>query len=336
MDFDKFEDLSSKPKVKYKRRKTKRTVVKEEGEIPDNAQKGLVISIIGTNVIVENSSGKNVNCVTAGIIISKNKDQTLITVGDFVEFILPDDEENIGMIVKVYERKNHFSRKAIIYHKEDVIAANIDFLIIMMSSISPDYNKRLIDRFLVTAELNNVKPMICINKIDIFDDDSMKDDLNVYQELGIDLFYISAKENIGIEPVLEKIKDKITVLVGPSGTGKSTFLNTVLQKNIQEVRETSSKTSKGKHTTSFARVYNLIVGGKIIDTPGIREFGIWGLPKNDLALYFHEFDKYNIKCKYYPCSHLHEPGCAVAEAIENSEIDFDRYESYVNMYHTLD
>jgi ribosome biogenesis GTPase len=335
MDFDKFKDKKKVPALKFKKRKTKRTITKTEGILPENAKSGKVIAVIGTNILIDTKQENFIECSTSGNITTANKNQTLITVGDIVYYLPSSNEDNKGSIIKVETRKNHLSRKEVGYEKEDVLAANIDKLIIMMSADSPPYNKRLIDRYIVSAELNSIEPIICINKIDLLDIELIVEDLQIYFKLGIKIFLISAKHKIGLDNVKNELKDCITVLSGPSGSGKSTLINTILEQDLQPIQITSIKTKKGKHTTSFTRMFPTSNNGYLIDTPGVREFAIWGLEKYELALYFHEFDEYNPKCKYYPCSHIHEPECAVIAALEEGKLDFDRYESYINMSGTL-
>jgi len=335
-DFEKILERKKIPAFKYRKRKTKRTMTKKSGEIPEHSRMGVVVGIIGTTILVEDLNLDVIDCVTAGIVITKNENQSIVAVGDVVYFLADEKHsKSSGTIIRVEDRENHFSRKEVGYEKEDVIAANIDKLLIMLSVKSPKYNKRLLDRFLVTAELNGVEPIIFINKIDLGNRDELNSDFEIYKELNYKFYIISAKERIGLEMVEEELKNSICVLSGPSGSGKSTFINALLDKEGLTVRETSRKTNKGKHTTSAVNMFMLPNGGKIIDTPGVREFGIWGLEKNDVALYFHEFDEYNPKCKYYPCSHTHEPDCAVIEAVENGLIDIERYESYLNLYDSL-
>jgi ribosome biogenesis GTPase len=335
-DFEKLSDRKKTPSLKFKKRKVTRSLTKTEGFISDIALKGLVCGISGTRILVETESSGCFECTTAGVVITKNENQSIVAVGDVV-YILPDKNQSgkTATIIKVEERRNHFSRKEVGYEKEDVIAANIDILIVMLSVKSPKYNKRLLDRFLVTAELNNVEPIICINKIDLSDDINLKSDFDIYKKLKYQTFFISAKELIGMNELKEIINDKTCVLSGPSGSGKSTFINSMMGKSKQFVQETSNKTNKGRHTTSSVKMFKLSNGSRIIDTPGVREFGIWGLEKSELALYFHEFDDFNPKCKYYPCTHTHEPECAVIDALEKGMIDYGRYESYLNLFDSL-
>lgn len=329
---------NSRLNPKFKKRKITRTIIKKSGSLPKDVKKGLIISIIGNTIQVEDENNNIFECVVGGTVISNNENQSLVAVGDNV-FFKYEDNKKIGIIHKVEERKNHFSRKEIIYDREDVIAANIDLLIILVSTTDPDYNKRLIDRFLITAELNLVESVICLNKCDLFDKNDLKifqDDLNIYNLLKIPVFFISAKSGSGLNSLKNVLKNKKSIIIGPSGSGKSTLLNKLLGSEVQNTSDVSCKTHKGRHTTSFIKMFDLPFGGRIIDTPGIREFGIWGLDKNDLALYFHEFDKYKDKCKFIPCTHIHEPQCAVKKALEQGQLDYERYESYLNIFNSLD
>jgi ribosome biogenesis GTPase len=326
---------------KYKRT-NKSTLTKESGEIPENAFRGLVVSSVGLFYSVrflQEGGNRFINCHSAGTIITKNLDSTLIAVGDYVYFVIEQDETHgeIGYIVAVEERKNCFSRLSLSGKNfEQVLAANVDNLLIMQSTKTPRINKRLIDRYLVTAELNLIKPIICINKIDLINLDNFMLEFEAYFELEIPVHFVSIQEEIGMDDIKEVLAGKKTVLSGPSGVGKSSLLNFLMGRRVQSVKEISKKSSKGVHTTSFAKLFEYEEGSEVIDTPGIREFGIWGLEKNDLPLYFHEFDPYARDCKFNSCSHIHEPGCRVIEALEAGEIDLDRYESYLNIFDSLE
>jgi ribosome biogenesis GTPase / thiamine phosphate phosphatase len=336
------EELNFKESSGKYKRTSKSTLIKETGELPINAKKGLVVSSVGLFYKIKydkNGSPRRIKCFSAGTIITKNSDSTLIAVGDYVYFVIEQDEKfgEVGYIVSVEERKNCFSRLSLSGKNfEQVLASNIDNLLIMQSAKTPRVNKRLIDRFLVAAELNSIKPIICINKIDLIDMEKFEVEFLAYYELGVPIHFVSVKNNIGLDDLKKRLKGKISVLSGPSGVGKSSILNYLMGEKVQSVKEISKKSSKGVHTTSFAMLFEHDEDSQVIDTPGIREFGIWGIEKNELPLYFHEFDPYTTDCRFNSCSHIHEPGCKVIEALEEGKIDLERYESYINIFDSLE
>ena len=311
---------------------------KAEGEIHKNAIKGEVSSIIGKSVIVEIENNKKIeeiNCVPTGTIISKNRYSNLIAAGDVVYFL--HNKNSLSKIVKIEDRVTKFSRiEPSNRNKEQIIAANIDTVLIFVSTFEPLLNTRFIDRYLVAAKLSNIEPIICVNKVELVEKKIITELLSAYKKLGIKLYYISALEEINLETVKNKIAKRKTVISGPSGAGKSTFLNKLLGYEAQTVREISARTNKGTHTTSFSKRYRLPKGGTIIDTPGLREFGIWDLSKFELGVIFPDFLNYYLNCKFTSCTHIHEPDCAVLDAVEKGLIPEERYLSYLNIYDTLE
>jgi ribosome biogenesis GTPase len=206
-----------------------------------------------------------------------------------------------------------------------------------MAAETPKYNKRLIDRYLIAARCGDLEPIIVINKLELANQELLEDDLYTYtEELNLDLYLISLKENLNTDELKNKLKDRRSILTGPSGSGKSTFINYILDDQIQEVGEVSQKTAKGLHTTSFVRMFELPFGGEIIDSPGIREFALWDINKEELPTYFDDFVEYHHDCKFLPCTHTHEPKCAVIEALEEGKIDPDRYESYLSLLSSIE
>ncbi|MCX6147984.1 MAG: ribosome small subunit-dependent GTPase A [Candidatus Kapabacteria bacterium] len=320
----------------------KRTLVKSITKYDKNTRDGLIICVVGRVYYVKDSINKIVfACDILGTINSPYKKSSIAVVGDFVKFNISeernDDNLFLGSLVEVLERKSKLCRKSAgKADREQVIASNIDLVVAFFSAADPYYNRRLIDRYLVVAEENNLEVIILVNKIDLMDLDFLKNDFKVYQELGYSVFFISLiDEDNDINEFTNFLKNKNSIITGPSGVGKSTFVNKIFGDEIQVVGEISERTTKGQHTTSFVKLFNLPNGGNLVDSPGIREFGLWEFEKSELALFFHDFDKYRDSCKYKSCTHSHEPSCSVIEAYNNKLIDSQRYESYLSLFSSL-
>ncbi len=315
-----------------KTRANRLTLIKKTGVVPEEAILGKVCSIVGNKVVVETSNKEQYECVLTGTIISKNSSlANIVATGDEVWFLM--QENSLGSIIKIEDRKNFFSRQdPSNKNKEQILAANIDNVIIFFSADEPLFNPKLVDRFLIAATLGEVNPIICVNKIDLIDDNSpIYDYLEIYKENGIETFRISVLENQGVDAIKNRLSGAENLITGPSGVGKSTFLNMVLGYEAQVVREISQRTNKGTHTTSFSRRYVLDKTTTIIDTPGLREFGLWDMPYDKIYLFFPDMLKYINKCRFTSCTHTHEPNCAVKEAVENGELVWERYESYISL-----
>ena len=331
-----------------KKNQNKRILVRETKKIDENALDGVVVDSAGRFWIVEpraffdDGVSNPCKCVIAGSVRRKEDNLSLLTIGDFVKYKVEDLAigESIakGSILAVEERKTFLSRGEIHYAvKERAIAANFDQLLIIGSVDNPPYNKRLFDRLLLAAEFGNMKVAICINKIDLFDKlTAFKRDLKIYKSLEVELMWISAETKEGFPKLKKYLKNKRTVLIGFSGAGKSTIVNSLLDSEEQKTGEISEKWNRGKHTTSSSKIFKLGFGGFIADTPGIREFAIKNIDKELLSLYFKDIAKYAYDCKYLPCTHTHEPKCRVIEAVEKGEIDVERYQSYLNIFDSAD
>ncbi len=339
------DDNKSKQSPIRRSRSGNKILFKKTGNIPDNAIQGRVITSIGRIHHVKHSgdsgNGEHFECIASGTIISPYTNSNLVAVGDFVWLLPEEDVSSVtglrkGKIIKVEERLTKLSRKAAgRKYTEQVISSNIDYLAIVMAAADPFYNRRLIDRFLIAAEMGELTPIICINKIDLMPLDFLKEDFRVYDELGIKIMFISAINSTGMDELKELAESNEILLAGPSGVGKSTVINEILGQDVQFVKEISEKTAKGRHATSYVRMFSSSDGGCIIDSPGVREFGLFDITKVELPLYFHDFDDFYRDCKFTPCSHSHEPGCNVRLAAESGAIDGQRYESYLNILDTL-
>jgi ribosome biogenesis GTPase len=252
--------------------------------------------------------------------------------GDFVMFTPLDDEE--GVIEDILPRRTKFSRRRPGKRDEieQIIVANADQVIVVASTHLPDLNFRFIDRFLILAEAGGMNAVICINKIDLVGKKKrrrLRAMMNAYERLGYRTLFTSVPELEGVEELRDVLKDKFSVVVGASGVGKSSLLNAVQPGLGLRVGEVGLKTGKGRHTTHCVELFSLDSGGEVADTPGVREVGLWGVDIENLERYFPEMEPYVGECKYKDCTHLHEPDCAVIEAVNANKISEIRYQSYV-------
>lgn len=270
---------------------------------------------------------------------TENNDATLVTVGDMVR--VQPLEEGHGLIHHVEERKSVVGRSGTGAKRggHQVIAANLELLFCVVSAERDDVRQTVIDRYIVGALLGGVEPVIILNKIDTADEEfqeMLEEGLGVYVDLGYDVIFTSATEEVGIDAVRDFVRGKTAALVGQSGVGKSTLVNAVLGRQEREVGEVRASDRRGRHTTTNSEIVPVPGGGRLIDTPGLREFGIWDLEGQELDGYFVEFLDYLQECRYTPCTHTHEPGCAVKEAVEQGKIDQGRYVSYLSIYESLE
>jgi ribosome biogenesis GTPase len=325
------------PRKQKGKRSLERIQIKSNKLIPIHAVSGIISSIVGKNFIVQAENLLEFECIVSGTIYSEHGKASILSVGDKVSFLPPDLEKgiNFGSIIYVETRKSWLSRKPLIGVREDVVAVNAEILMIIMSADNPVYNTRLIDRLIVSALVGNLKPALCINKIDLMDIAVLNSDLKIYRQLGCPVIFVSAHSEIGIDELKLFLHGKHSIFTGPSGVGKSSILNKILGYPVQKIQDVSTKTSKGKHTTSTGRLFRIDDNCSIIDTPGIREFGIVNIKKEELTLYFKEFADFYEHCRFMPWSHTHEPGCEVKSAVERGKITEERYISYVNIYETL-
>ncbi|MGX9985951.1 ribosome small subunit-dependent GTPase A [Soonwooa purpurea] len=256
-----------------------------------------------------------------------------LAVGDSVEFTLEQDD--IAWITKIFPRKNYIIRKSVNLSKEaHIIASNMDLACIIFTLKHPETSLGFLDRFLVCCEAYDIKPLILFNKVDVLSDDDFEL-LNtikfIYDDIGYDSLEISSYTKHNLETLQDIIKDKISLFFGHSGSGKSTLVN-ALQPNLNlKTGEISDVHLKGKHTTTFAQMHFWEFGGAVIDTPGVREFALIDVEKEEIQHYFPEIFKTGQHCKFHNCLHLNEPKCAVLEAIEEGKIEQNRYFNYVKL-----
>lgn len=296
-----------------------------------------VIQVSSNDIIVMNQNNDVINCKLAGRFrIATKQNSNFIRVGDFVS--IKEDDQDAFVIDRVHKRKNSFSRlKPHSKNQEQVIAANIDRILIIVAFADPMFKTGFIDRFLTVATFSKIEPILCFNKSDLTDIEFFEEELEYYKSLIGKVLITSSYENIGIDNLKDELKDKVTVVTGPSGVGKSTIINLIDDELEIRTSEVSDYSHKGQHTTTASHFYTIkSINGALIDTPGLREFGLFGIQKNDLKTYFSDFLTHSTQCKYYDCLHINEPGCYIKEAIETDELPYFRYESYLSMFNELD
>ncbi|MGB3005375.1 MAG: ribosome small subunit-dependent GTPase A [Chitinophagaceae bacterium] len=263
-----------------------------------------------------------------------------IAVGDWVEAEIENEEDKTAIIDEIFDRHNYINRQSPRHkHQHHIVAANLDQSMLVATLKEPKTSQGFIDRFLVASEMYHVTPFIVFNKSDLYRNKEMeKYELwkAMYEAVGYKVFLISAEKKEGVNEVLELLKNKITLISGHSGVGKSSFLNVVFPEINLKTQDVSGWSGKGQHTTTFAEMYDLPFGGSIIDTPGMREFGLVDIGKQELSHYFPEMrDRLN-SCQFNNCLHINEPDCAIKDAVRNGEIHEDRYVSYVGIFDSIE
>jgi ribosome biogenesis GTPase len=248
--------------------------------------------------------------------------------GDVITYEIDENHQGKGMILSREERTNYFSRWNKKRNAPQTIAANLDLLICVTSPELPPFRPRFIDRALISSERGGVKPLIVMNKMDQIISDMVINRLNDFKKIGFEVLYCSAETGEGVDVVKERIAGKTVAFIGQSGVGKSTLLNLIEPEINQKTAEVSLKDSRGKHTTCYSLMVENSQGGNIIDTPGVRELLLYDIEVLELQEYFPEMEPYFGTCTYSSCTHTHEPGCSVLEALNAGKIHVDRYESY--------
>jgi len=262
-----------------------------------------------------------------------------IAVGDVVDFDLENEKEQSVIITKIHDRLNYINRQSPrVKSQQHIVAANVDQSLLIATIKEPRTSQGFIDRFLVACEMYHVPATILFNKMDLYKEkelaifDRMKE---VYERIGYKVIGTSLKRNNSIDEIKEKLKDKTTLISGHSGVGKSTFINIVLPHAQVRTQDVSGWSGKGQHTTTFAEMYDLPFGGKIIDTPGMKEFGLVDVEKGELSGYFPEMKKRLNDCQFNNCLHINEPGCAIKQGVIDGVINEDRYVSYYNILESI-
>jgi len=298
---------------------------------------GLVFKSTGSWYTVKTISGKIYECRIKGKFRLKGiKSTNPIAVGDYVDFELETKNNEVtGIINKIHERNNYIVRKSVNLSKQThIIAANVDQVFLLITINNPPTFTSFIDRFLVTAEAYSVKTVLLFNKVDTYDEETLMEVkylAALYRKIGYECIGISAKTGKNIEKVKQLMTDKVSMFTGHSGVGKSTLINAIEPELDLRTKAISTQHSQGQHTTTFAEMFELSFDARIIDTPGIKGFGVVDMEKEEVGDYFPEFFKLKQDCKFNNCLHIKEPKCAVKDALDNDDIAFSRYRSYLQI-----
>lgn len=301
-------------------------------------KKGRIIQSTGKWYKVTTDEGDTIDCMLPGKFRLEEKEVTNpVAVGDFVQ--IESNEDGTAMIREIMDRENYIPRQATHGRRgEQILVANIDRAWVVQSIKQPKLNLGFTDRFLVTCEAYEIPAGIIINKMDLANNKAkrfIEEITGLYKNLGYEVVATSIHDKESINRVTQHVTGKTSVFIGPSGAGKTSLLNAIDPELELKVGEISSYSQKGKHTTTFARLVPLAAGGTLVDTPGIREFGIVNIEKSELSLFFPEMAEPRQYCKFYNCTHYHEPNCGVVQAYEEGNIDPGRYESYLNILDSL-
>ena len=300
---------------------------------------GLIIKNTGSWYTVKTDDGRIVECKVKGNFRLKGiRSTSPVAVGDYVDIIM--NAEGTALISAIDDRKNYIIRKASNLSKQSqIIAANLDQALLIITIKQPETSTTFIDRFLAGAEAYRVPVVLVFNKTDLLNDDErhyQQQMVTLYETIGYPCIEISAETGMGIDQLQTLLKQKVTLVSGNSGVGKSTLINAIIPHADQRTAEISNAHGTGMHTTTFSEMIELAEGGYLIDTPGIKGFGTFDIEPEELTSYFKEIFEFSKDCKFNNCTHTHEPGCAVIQAVENHYISVSRYQSYLNMLEDKD
>lgn len=298
---------------------------------------GTVYKSTGSWYTVKTEDHSFLECRIKGKFRMKGiKSTNPIAVGDIVDYELEETTDvTTGTITNIHERKNYIVRKSVnLSHQMHIIASNIDVVFLLVTINNPPTTTSFIDRFLVTAEAYGIEAVLVFNKIDTFDEATLDEQLYlqyIYSNIGYKCLRVSSTEGKGIEELKAMMKGKVSMFSGHSGVGKSTLVNALEPTLNLKTKKISEQHQQGQHTTTFAEMFDLSFGAQIIDTPGIRGFGIVDMEKQEIGDYFPEFFALKDQCKFNNCLHKDEPHCAVKDALEKDEIAWSRYKSYIQI-----
>ncbi|MBN1651280.1 MAG: ribosome small subunit-dependent GTPase A [Bacteroidales bacterium] len=294
---------------------------------------GIVVKSTGSWYIVQTDDNQLYNCKIKGKFKTQGiKSTNPIAVGDKVDFIL-QKEEGVGLIKTIHPRKNYLIRKATkLSSRSHIIAANVDYAILVVSLAFPRTSSGFIDRFLISTEAYHIETLIVFNKSDLHDkvlQNQLNEWMTMYENIGYSCYSVSAKTGKGVDALKKRLQNKINLFSGHSGVGKSALINAIQPDLKLKTAIVSDATEKGTHTTTFAEMHAMHSGGYIIDTPGIKGFGLIDFVAKEIPSYFKEFAPYASQCKFHNCTHTHEPDCAVIKAANSGAIAKSRYNNYL-------
>ena len=302
--------------------------------------KGLIYKSTGSWYFAKGEDDKVYNARIKGVLKLNGITSTNpIAVGDYVDMQKETDGESNTMISKIHDRKNYIARVS--PHNKNqhhIVASNLDQTLLFATLRDPKTSQGFIDRFLVSAEAYHIPAIVVFNKADLYrkkELEKFEEVRSIYQNAGYRVILASVHNNTGVEEIRLALKDKVTLLSGHSGVGKSTLINSLFPQLRLRTQEVSEWSGKGLHTTTFAEMFDLPDSGKIIDTPGVREFGLVDISKQELSHYFPEMRERLNECQFNNCVHINEPGCAVKKAVAEEEIHEDRYISYLTILDTM-
>lgn len=306
----------------------------------DKIMQGLIVKIKGADYFVSTVREEYICYLRGKFRLADSDEFVLPVVGDRVRFRSERAHSSgfaRGLILEILPRKSLFKRVDPSRRSRGrVIASNLDQVFLVFSVAEPKPNRRLLDRMIVAAESDCIEPVVCINKIDLAGSErEVKERFNIYAKLGYKVIYTSASTGSGVDDLKAIMKNKISIMAGPSGTGKTSLVSSIQPGLELKIGKVSKASGKGKHTTVHFELHPLDEGGYIGDTPGVREFGIVGVRPEELGNYFREFRDLTAQCRFAGCTHSHEPDCAVKRALEEGVIDTERYDSYLRILGSL-
>jgi len=303
--------------------------------------KAYVYKSTGSWYLIKNENGEIFKARIKGKFKIDNITSTNpIAVGDMVDADKEDIAEESYIINNIYPRKNYITRQSPHNkHLHHIVASNLDQSVLLATLKDPRTSSGFIDRFLVASEAYHVPAIIVFNKSDLYktkEKEKFEELKSVYENIGYRVLLMSINDNTGVKEVHELLKDKITLISGHSGVGKSSFINSIFPGQLIKTQDVSGWSGKGLHTTTFAEMFDLPFGGKIIDTPGMREFALMDIEEHELSHYFPEMKALINECRFNNCMHIEEPGCAVKKAVEEGRISSERYIGYLNILSSID